>query len=400
MGIAVLAAAWAVDTRNLFVVGVAVMVYMAVWLVVVAVSPAGMRLDRRITPERVRAGDSVRAVYSLGVTNELLLPVPRVVEVVRRRGREPERLTLSGSIANRKVAVELAALPRGVHMLGPTSITRTDPMGLFAHRYTYATADYVIVWPGTVAVAPVLAAAGLDGSSVPDAAAPGGFDFRGLREFVPGDDPRRIHWASSAKRGQFVVKETDPDRIETVSLVLDCRAGAYPDAASFELAVCAAASTVESLVAANWDVRLALALAQAPVLDVDAPGMLGHAMDRLAYAEPVADPDAVMDVVQAVRGAPAGPLILCGGLCDEAWSAALAGPLRRRNPQLLLFTGEHLRAAESGPNPLLGRLARPGRSIATPSGPEDLVAAWAVAAAAAHGASASLGRMASTGRRR
>lgn len=400
VGIALLAAAWAVDTHTLFVIGVAIVVYVFVWFVVVASLRPGVDLHRSVTPNRVRAGDAVRVLYSLRVANTMLFPVPDAVEVVRRSGRAPERLTLTGAIANRRVAVDLPALPRGVHMLGPTSVARTDPMGLFAHRFTSASTDPVVVWPRTVAVASVLVAAGLDGSSAPDAAAPGGFDFRGLREFVPGDDPRRIHWASSAKRGDFVVKETDPDRTETVSLVLDCRAEAYADAESFEIAACAAASAVEALVAVGWDVRLVLGAPGAAVLDVDAPRMLGQAMDRLAYATPTPGGDAVMDVVESVRRAPTGPLIVCGGLCDPALFGALTGPLRRRSPQLLVFGGERAREADSGSNPLLGRLTRPGRSVAQPRGFGDLASTWAAAAAAAHGGTPALVRSMASGRRR
>ncbi|MBX7161153.1 MAG: DUF58 domain-containing protein [Acidimicrobiia bacterium] len=399
VGIAFLVAAWAVDMRNLFVVGVTVMLYLVVWLVVMAVLPAGIELQRQVTPNRVRSGDAVRVVYSSRVANAWLFPVGEIVEVVQRSGRDAERLTLSGSTANRRVAIDLPALPRGVHQLGPTSVSRTDPTALFTHRYLYATADPVIVWPRTVAVGAALAAAGLDGSAASDVVAPGGFDFRGLREFVPGDDPRRIHWASSAKRGTFVVKETDPDSLETVTLVLDCRAGAYPDLSSFEVAACAAASAVEALAAIGWQVELVLGMPGAAILDVDAPAMLGQAMDRLAYAEPVPGADAVTDVVDAVRQTRAGPLIVCGGLCDEGLFAALTGPLRRRGPQLLVFTGERVREAGSGANPWLGRLARPGRSVALPSGFEDLSATWAAAAAAAHGGSAAAARAGTAGRR-
>lgn len=399
IGAAFLVAAWAVDTRNLFVIGVAVLLYAAVWFVAMAALPSGMHLHRQVTPERVRSGDPVRVIYALEVANATLFPVPEVVEVIRRSGREPERLTLSGTIANRKVAVDLPALPRGVHLLGPTSVSRTDPTGLFTHRYTYPGADPVIVWPRTVAVAPVMAAAGLDGSSAPQPAA-GGFDFRGLREFVAGDDPRRIHWASSAKRGDFLVKETDPDRIETLSLVLDCRSEAYGDANAFEVAVCATASAIEGLVAIGWQVRLVLGVAGGTVLDVDAPSLLGQAMDRLAYAALTPGPTAVLDVVESVRRAPTGPLVLCGGLCDEVWAATLSGPLRRRTPQLAVFADEQRRSAEAGANPLLGGLLRPGRSIALPFGLDDLAASWVAAAAAGHGGAVAARRAAGSGRRR
>jgi len=387
------AAAVLIDTTTLLALAAVAAFTFCVALFVMLAAPRAMTLRRHVPAVRVRAGSPVRVLYELAVRTPSLLPVPRVTETVRLRHGPVERLTLSGNVANRRIAVDLPVLPRGVHLLGPTMVTRTDPLGLFEHRYSFPTADELVVWPTTTAVYAALAAAGLDGrESVTTVPASSGYDFRGLREFVPGDDKRRIHWASSAKRQTLLVRETHPDTIETASVVLDARRESYfPDeagATGFELAVTAAASTVEVLVAIGWNVRLVLCMPTVPVLEVDTPKLLGAAMDRLAAAEPVAEGEAgsaVYEMVTAVKSGPSGPLIFCGGLCDSPLSSALSGPLSRRRRQLLVLCEEHRAALARGSvNPLLAGLSRPNRSIATPAGLEDLAQTWFAATQAGH----------------
>ena len=66
--------------------------------------------------------------------------------------------------------------------------------------------------------------------------------FHALREYVPGDDRRFIHWRSSAKTGTFMVRQFEETRRSRLMVLLDLDAGAYADDAEFELAVSAAAS--------------------------------------------------------------------------------------------------------------------------------------------------------------
>ena len=74
---------------------------------------------------------------------------------------------------------------------------------------------------------------------------PAGFDFHSVREYEQGESLRRVHWPTTARRGQLMVKELDDAPRDAVVVVLDCdptgAVGAPPDS-SFDTAVRAAGS--------------------------------------------------------------------------------------------------------------------------------------------------------------
>jgi uncharacterized protein (DUF58 family) len=81
-------------------------------------------------------------------------------------------------------------------------------------------------------------------------------DFFGLRDFRPGDDPRDIHWRTSARRGALFVRENEDDEGLEATVVLDNGAGAEPQA--FEAAVSQAASISLELLHRGFRVALVL----------------------------------------------------------------------------------------------------------------------------------------------
>jgi uncharacterized protein (DUF58 family) len=57
----------------------------------------------------------------------------------------------------------------------------------------------------------------------------GGTDLVGLHEYVPGDDLRRLHWATSARTGQLMVRDDADPATPHLTVVLDDIASHYAD---------------------------------------------------------------------------------------------------------------------------------------------------------------------------
>ena len=80
--------------------------------------------------------------------------------------------------------------------------------------------------------------------------------FHALREYVPGDDLRHVHWRSSAKAGELLVRQYHETRRGHVTVLLDDRRSSYPRLGDFELAVSVAASIALRAVRDDFDTYL------------------------------------------------------------------------------------------------------------------------------------------------
>jgi uncharacterized protein (DUF58 family) len=75
----------------------------------------------------------------------------------------------------------------------------------------------------------------------------GGDDFFTLREYQQGDDLRRVHWPSSAKRDELMIRQLETPWQSRAFVLLNPRAASYPSSEAFEHAVRGAASAVRHL---------------------------------------------------------------------------------------------------------------------------------------------------------
>ncbi len=143
---------------------------------------------------------------------------------------------------------------RGVHEVGPLELEWGDPFGLTRRRRTVLDAVPVIVHPAREpAHDRIVSRAWEDPPVRPPVSKPWptGFEFYGMRDYVHGDDPRRIVWRASARTidehggGRYLVREAEQGITDRVHLWLDTdrRQHAEGDPSpTFELAVRAAAS--------------------------------------------------------------------------------------------------------------------------------------------------------------
>lgn len=181
---------------------------------------------------------------------------PKVTVPVGRR-TVSLRLPFLAPFARHTEAVPLPAMPRGVYVVGPVTYEKTDPVGLVTRRFETGEALELLVAPRVTDLA--VFAGGLtndlDGAtsqqlSMSDLA------FHALREYVPGDDLRHVHWRSSAKAGQLLVRQYHETRRGHVTVLVDGARSSYPRLRDFELAVSVATSIALRAVRDDFDTYL------------------------------------------------------------------------------------------------------------------------------------------------
>jgi uncharacterized protein (DUF58 family) len=115
---------------------------------------------------------------------------------------------------------------RGVFFLASLTVSTSFPFGLFRKTRTLNVPGELVIWPRTDrrirASSPGGGRDPLSGTSILGAAGPRG-EYRGLRGYRPGDDPKDIHWRTTARLGIPVVREYEQNVAETLWICLDTR---------------------------------------------------------------------------------------------------------------------------------------------------------------------------------
>lgn len=257
--------------------------------------------------------------------------------------------------------VRYAVIPRrrGQAWFGDLHVRATGPLGLAARQWRVPLAQEVAVYPDLRA----LALGGRGGA--PEAGVARhrgrreGRAFAALRPYLPGDDVRDIDWKATARRGAPVVREWQPERNQTVWLLLDCGrhlSARLPDGrVKLDHAVDAALALARA--AAERGDRAGAVLFGAEVERVVPPGAgrasLGPLADALHLAAPrleESDFGAAFDALLA-RQRRRALVVVFTDLADPDTSALLlarAGQLARR----------HLVLVAAVADPALGEAAR------------------------------------------
>jgi uncharacterized protein (DUF58 family) len=147
----------------------------------------------------------------------------------------------------REVTYPIRSDVRGRYSLGPLSVRVTDPFGLCELTRTFTAADELIVTP-VVHPLPEIGLGGEwtgGGDTRSRSVASAGEDDASTREYRYGDDLRKVHWKSTARTGELMVRREERPWQSRSTLVLDTRAVAHQGegpGSSVEWAVSAAAS--------------------------------------------------------------------------------------------------------------------------------------------------------------
>ncbi len=203
-------------------------------------------------------------------------------------GRRAARLLLAPLRAGEeaRAAYRFPTDRRGRYEVGPLRVTVADPFGLVQRTRFVLGTEEVIVYPRVRDVMPPPEMGGLDldreQQRVQSRIEPSG-EFHTLREYAPGDDLRHVHWRSTARRGQLMMRQNEARRRTPLLVMLDVRPAAH-DRASFERAVEACASIVSAIDRSDRPVEVMLSTGR--MIGTQGRRHLGTVMDELAVVEP------------------------------------------------------------------------------------------------------------------
>ena len=182
------------------------------------------------------------------------------------------------------VGYDVPTASRGLRVIGPARLRRLGPTGLAAREEPVGGTVAVRVVPRVLPVRGVPPGARRGHISGDERVARGGTDLVALREYLPGDDLRRLHWATSARLGTLMVRDdADPSQAQ-LTVLLDDRAAAYGVDDQFEEAVDVAAALTAAASAAGHPVRLRTLTGRVDVVHSGASAGTGRAAPELLAA--------------------------------------------------------------------------------------------------------------------
>lgn len=291
---------------------------------------ADIRARRTLHPPRLHAGVTARAEIELNNRGPRATPILAVTDTFtgRREARFGVPPVPPGESA--RGGFRLPTGRRGVYEVGPLQVSVTDPLGLVRRPVATADAQPVTVFPRIESVRSLPLTVGRDlvGGSVADfARSRSGDEFHGLREYAIGDDLRRVHWRSTARLGELMIKEHDIPWQTRATLLIDDRRALH-SAASFERLVEAAASMATALHAQGSIMRLVSSAGGETRFGVG-HDHYGALMERLAVMARTDDERFERMVAHLHRQKGSGALVAFTGAASGA-DLTLLGALRRR----------------------------------------------------------------------
>src|SRR5919198_1800248 len=247
LGFGVYIAAWAFGSKPLYPVATGLLLVVAVAWVWVRLANRPFHVRRGSGDSEHVEGDDVPVVVELESTGRVLPAAATLVEHVGRLGRQRHSLRRHG----RRLSVRyvLRRLPRGRYVFGEVRVELADPFELERVAVELPTPGALLVYPRLVRLERLFSETGTrshDGRRML-LRRQTGFELHGVREYEQGESLRRVHWRSTARRGQLMVKELEDAPRDEIAVLLDADAAAVVGG-RFEMQVRAARAILEAYV--------------------------------------------------------------------------------------------------------------------------------------------------------
>lgn len=211
------------------------LIYLSVLLVVVSwlwttLSLHKLRITRQARSLRANVGDIFEEHFEISNSGRLACLWMEIInESPIPQASGSRLLTSIGGRQKRTYVVKSWLTRRGRYPLGPTVLTSGDPFGLFSIKHRYPATESLIVLPLLVDITSFPSPAGLlPGGKViqrksmditPHAA--------GVREYLPGDPMKRIHWPTTVRRQQLMVKDFEQDPQTEIWIFFDAQVSVH-----------------------------------------------------------------------------------------------------------------------------------------------------------------------------
>jgi uncharacterized protein (DUF58 family) len=267
---------------ELYVLGSGIVIALLVAVIAVQRRLPPLNVRRIVSPSMVSVGEPARVDIQLANLGRQSSPYLQLWEPVGSNGGAPMQLAKLGPGQAAGAAYRVPTARRGLIRIGPLRALRRDVLGLTQRTTSLAGTEEVLIVPHTIALPfPSVGSSGRLGQHLRMKSwGQTGSEFHSLREYVRGDDIRRINWKASARATSLIVRETALEGIRRCTVVLDTTESEYA-AGSFEQAVIAAGSVIASSAHAGVNTRFAT-----DQIDLRGPDVVTNTLRWLATVEP------------------------------------------------------------------------------------------------------------------
>ncbi len=230
---------------ELFIIGSALLALALIAIAVAVMRPLRLAVGRTITPARLHVGTVGRVEVAIR-NGQSKTPVMEMTDHVQ--GTSGARLLISplkGTEVTR-AAYRLPTERRGIVKVGPADFEAVDPFGLATRRFSVESVGQLVVYPEIIPLTPTPPSPAEERratSDTPEFLGGRSDEFHALRNYVPGDDIRRINWGASARHDDLIVREDEAPTQNHLTVVLDNAS------LEREIAVDRAASVAGSIIA-------------------------------------------------------------------------------------------------------------------------------------------------------
>lgn len=287
LGLATYAVAWIFGAKALYPAAAGLVLAPLVARTWVRAAAAPITLRRRAASKRaLLEGEDVWVTLEARPHAHVPIPSLTVTEEIGRIGARQTPLQPSGPLYRGTYVLE--RLPRGRYVVEAVHGTIDDPFGLARAEVEFPAGGSLLVYPRLVALDRLFSESG---ASAQDGRRlllrrPTGFDLHSVREYEEGESLRKVHWPTTARRGQLMVKELEDAPRDEIAVLLDAQEHTAAGE-SFDVQVRAAGSILRKHASHGRHAVLAVNSALRPTARVSSlDGDWLGALALLAEAEP------------------------------------------------------------------------------------------------------------------